>query len=98
MLPELISEKVVSDHFKVGKSGAFDEIADRDLAVSSMRNYLEASEQKFKSKESGMLEMFASNDDLKVSEVTIKKHSEPEKLKMELESFGFYFSKHPSHS
>ena len=42
-----------------------------------------------------MLEMFASNDDLKVSEVTIKKHSEPEKLKMELESFGFYFSKHP---
>lgn len=79
----------------LAKSGAFDEIADRDLAVSSMRNYLEASEQKFKSKESGMLEMFASNDDLKVSEVTIKKHSEPEKLKMELESFGFYFSKHP---
>ena len=79
----------------LAKSGAFDEIADRDLAVSSMRNYLEASEQKFKSKESGMLEMFASNDDLKVSEVTIKKYSEPEKLKMELESFGFYFSKHP---
>ncbi|MDA0344414.1 MAG: DNA polymerase III subunit alpha [Proteobacteria bacterium] len=79
----------------LAKSGAFDEIADRDLAVSSMRNYLEASEQKFKSKESGMLEMFASNEDLKVSEVTIKKHSEPEKLKMELESFGFYFSKHP---
>ena len=79
----------------LAKSGAFDDIADRDLAVSSMRNYLEASEQKFKSKESGMLEMFASNDDLKVSEVTIKKHSEPEKLKMELESFGFYFSKHP---
>ena len=79
----------------LAKSGAFDEIADRDLSVSSMRNYLEASEQKFKSKESGMLEMFASNDDLKVSEVTIKKYSEPEKLKMELESFGFYFSKHP---
>ena len=79
----------------LAKSGAFDDIADRDLAVSSMRNYLEASEQKFKSKESGMLEMFASNDDLKVSEVTIKKYSEPEKLKMELESFGFYFSKHP---
>ena len=79
----------------LAKSGAFDEIADRDLAVSSMRNYLEASEQKFKSKESGMLEMFASNDDLKVSEVTIKKNSEPERLKMELESFGFYFSKHP---
>lgn len=79
----------------LAKSGAFDEIADRDLAVSSMRNYLEASEQKFKSKESGMLEMFASNDDLKVSEVTVKKYSEPEKLKMELESFGFYFSKHP---
>ena len=79
----------------LAKSGAFDEIVDRDLAVSSMRNYLEASEQKFKSKESGMLEMFASNDDLKVSEVTIKKYSEPEKLKMELESFGFYFSKHP---
>ena len=60
-----------------------------------MRSYLEASEQKFKSKESGMLEMFASNDDLKVSEVKVKKHTESEKLKMELESFGFYFSKHP---
>jgi DNA polymerase-3 subunit alpha len=30
----------------LAKSGAFDDIADRDLAVSSMRNYLEASEQK----------------------------------------------------
>tara|TARA_A100001015_G_C14749070_1_gene616762 strand:- start:70 stop:837 length:768 start_codon:yes stop_codon:yes gene_type:complete len=60
-----------------------------------MRNYLEASEQKFKSKESGVMELFSSNEDLKIGKLQINKHSDSEKLKMELESFGFYFSQHP---
>ena len=79
----------------LAKSGAFDGICDRDIAISSMRNYLEASEQKFKSKESGVMELFSSNEDLKIGKLQINKHSDSEKLKMELESFGFYFSQHP---
>ena len=77
------------------KAGAFDEICSRDEAVSSVKNYLEASEQKFKSKESAVMEMFAEQSDLKVSGYKLQKFSESEKLKMELESFGFYYSKHP---
>ena len=79
----------------LAKSGAFDGICERDLAISSIRNYLEASEQKFKSKESGVMEMFDSNEDLKVAKLEITNFSDSEKLKMELESFGFYFSQHP---
>ena len=41
------------------------------------------------------MEMFAEQSDLKVSGCKLVKFSESEKLKMELESFGFYFSKHP---
>ena len=70
-------------------------VYERDLAISSIRNYLEASEQKFKSKESGVMEMFDSNEDLKVAKLEITNFSDSEKLKMELESFGFYFSQHP---
>ena len=79
----------------MAKAGAFDEICSRDEAVSSVKSYLEASEQKFKSKESAVMEMFAEQSDLKVSGCKLVKFSESEKLKMELESFGFYFSKHP---
>ena len=79
----------------MAKAGAFDEICSRDEAVSSVKNYLEASEQKFKSKESAVMEMFAEQSDLKVSGYKLQKFSESEKLKMELESFGFYYSKHP---
>ena len=79
----------------MAKAGAFDEICSRDEAVSSVRSYLEASEQKFKSKESAVMEMFAEQSDLKVSGYKLEKFSESEKLKMELESFGFYYSKHP---
>ncbi len=79
----------------MAKAGAFDEICSRDEAVSSVKNYLEASEQKFKSKESAVIEMFAEQSDLKVSGYKLQKFSESEKLKMELESFGFYYSKHP---
>jgi len=79
----------------MAKAGAFDEICSRDEAVSSIKSYLEASEQKFKSKESAVMEMFAEPSDLKVSGYTLQKFSESEKLKMELESFGFYYSKHP---
>ena len=79
----------------MAKAGAFDEICSRDEAVSSIKNYLEASEQKFKSKESGVMEMFAEQNDLKVSGYKLQSFSESEKLKMELASFGFYYSKHP---
>jgi DNA polymerase-3 subunit alpha len=79
----------------MAKAGAFDEICSRDEAVSSVKSYLEASEQKFKSKESAVMEMFAEQSDLKVSGYKLQKFSESEKLKMELESFGFYYSKHP---
>ena len=79
----------------MAKAGAFDEICSRDEAVSSVKNYLEASEQKFKSKESAVMEMFAEQSDLKVSGYKLQKFSESVKLKMELESFGFYYSKHP---
>lgn len=79
----------------MAKAGAFDEICSRDEAVSSVRSYLEASEQKFKSKESAVMEMFGEQSDLKVSGYKLEKFSESEKLKMELESFGFYYSKHP---
>ena len=41
------------------------------------------------------MEMFAEQSDLKVSGYKLQKFSESEKLKMELESFGFYYSKHP---
>ena len=79
----------------MAKAGAFDEICTRDEAVSSIKSYLEASEQKFKSKESAVMEMFGSENDMKVSGYELKHFSESEKLKMELESFGFYYSKHP---
>ena len=79
----------------MAKAGAFDEICSRDEAVSSIKNYLEASEQKFKSKESRVMEMFAEQNDLKVSGYKLQSFSESEKLKMELASFGFYYSKHP---
>ena len=79
----------------MAKAGAFDEICSRDEAVSSIKNYLEASEQKFKSKESGVMEMFTEQNDLKVSGYKLQSFSESEKLKMELASFGFYYSKHP---
>ena len=79
----------------MAKAGAFDDICSRDEAVSSIKNYLEASEQKFKSKESGVMEMFAEQNDLKVSGYKLQSFSESEKLKMELASFGFYYSKHP---
>ena len=79
----------------MAKAGAFDEICSRDEAVSSVRSYLEASEQKFKSKESAVMEMFAEQSDLKVSGYKLESFSESEKLKLELESFGFYYSKHP---
>ena len=39
--------------------------------------------------------MFDSNEDLKIAKLEIKNFTDSEKLKMELESFGFYFSQHP---
>ena len=72
----------------MAKAGAFDEICSRDEAVSSVKSYLEASEQKFKSKESAVMEMFAEQSDLKVSGYKLQKFSESEKLKMELESLN----------
>ena len=39
--------------------------------------------------------MFDSPQDIKTSGFKLEKFSESEKLKMELESFGFYYSKHP---
>ncbi|RPG44920.1 MAG: DNA polymerase III subunit alpha [Gammaproteobacteria bacterium TMED112] len=79
----------------MAKAGTFDEICSRDEAVSSIKNYLEASEQKFRSKESAVMEMFAEEQDLKVTGYKSQMFSESEKLKMELQSFGFYYSKHP---
>ena len=79
----------------MAKAGAFDEICSRDEAVSSIKSYLEASEQKFRSKESAVMEMFAQEQDLKVTGYKLETFSESEKLKMELQSFGFYYSKHP---
>ena len=79
----------------MAKAGAFDEICSRDEAVSSIKSYLEASEQKFKTKESAVMEMFAEEQDLKVTGYKLETFSESEKLKMELQSFGFYYSKHP---
>ena len=54
-----------------------------------------ASEQKFKSKESAVMDMFGSEQDIKVSGFDLRTFNDSEKLKMELESYGFYFSKHP---
>ena len=79
----------------LAKSGAFDDLCSRDEAVSSIKNYLEASEQKFKSKESAVMDMFGSEQDIKVSGFDLRTFNDSEKLKMELESYGFYFSKHP---
>ena len=79
----------------LAKSGAFDDLCSRDEAVSSIKNYLEASEQKFKSKESAVMDMFGSEQDIKVSGFDLRAFNDSEKLKMELESYGFYFSKHP---
>ena len=79
----------------LAKSGAFDDLCSRDEAVSSIKNYLEASEQKFKSKESAVMDMFGSEQDIKVSGFDLRTYNDSEKLKMELESYGFYFSKHP---
>ena len=41
------------------------------------------------------MEMFADEQDIKVSGYELQTFSESEKLKMELQSFGFYYSKHP---
>ena len=41
------------------------------------------------------MEMFAQEQDLKVTGYKLETFSESEKLKMELQSFGFYYSKHP---
>ena len=79
----------------MAKAGVFDEICARDEAVCSIKNYLEASEQKFKSKESAVMEMFTEEKDLEVTGYKLQTFSESEKLKMELQSFGFYYSKHP---
>ena len=79
----------------LAKSGAFDDLCSRDEAVSSIKNYLEASEQKFKSKESAVMDMFGSEQDIEVSGFDLRTFNDSEKLKMELESYGFYFSKHP---
>ena len=79
----------------LAKAGAFDDLCSRDEAVSSIKNYLEASEQKFKSKESAVMDMFGSEQDIKVSGFDLRTFNDSEKLKMELESYGFYFSKHP---
>ena len=79
----------------LAKSGAFDDLCSRDEAISSIKNYLEASEQKFKSKESAVMDMFGLEQDIKVSGFDLRTFNDSEKLKMELESYGFYFSKHP---
>ena len=79
----------------MAKAGTFDSLCGRDEAVSSIQSYLEASDQKFKSKESGVVDMFDSPQDIKTSGFKLEKFSESDKLKMELESFGFYYSKHP---
>ena len=79
----------------LAKSGAFDDLCSRDEAVSSIKQYLEASEQKFKSKESGIMDMFGTEHDIKVSGFDLRTFSDSERLKMELESYGFYFSNHP---
>ena len=79
----------------LAKSGAFDEICNRDEAIHNIRSYLVVSEQKFKSKESGIVDMFGDGEEQKINTVKAKPFSESEKLKMELQSFGFYFSKHP---
>ena len=79
----------------LAKSGAFDDLCSRDEAVSSIKNYLEASEQKFKSKESAVMDMFGSEQDIEVSGFDLRTFNDSEKLTMELESYGFYFSKHP---
>ena len=79
----------------LAKSGAFDEICNRDEAIQNIRNYLVVSEQKFKSRESGIVDMFGDGEEQKINTVKAKPFSESEKLKMELQSFGFYFSKHP---
>ena len=63
-----------------------------DEAVSSIKNYLEASEQKFKSKESAVMDMFGSEQDIKVSGFDLRTFNDSEKLKMELESYGFYLA------
>ena len=39
--------------------------------------------------------MFDTPQDLEISGFNLEKFSDSEKLKMELESFGFYYSKHP---
>jgi len=79
----------------MAKAGAFDCICSRDEAVSSIQSYLEVSDQKFKSKESGVIDMFDTAQDIDVPSFKLSKFSDSEKLKMELESFGFYYSKHP---
>ena len=79
----------------LAKSGAFDEICNRDEAIQNIRNYLVVSEQKFKSRESGIVDMFGDGEGQNINTVKAKPFSESEKLKMELQSFGFYFSKHP---
>ena len=86
----------------MAKAGTFDNICKRDEAISSIQACLELSAQKFKSKESGIVDMFDSpkeelEQDIMNSglDFNLQVFSEPEKLKMELESFGFYYSKHP---
>ena len=41
------------------------------------------------------MDMFGSEQDIKVSGFDLRIFNDSEKLKMELESYGFYFSKHP---
>ncbi len=86
----------------MAKAGAFDNICKRDEAISSIQACLDLSAQEFKSKESGIVDMFDSpKEDLEQDimnsglNFNLQVFSESEKLKMELESFGFYYSKHP---
>ena len=55
----------------LAKSGAFDEICNRDEAIQNIRNYLVVSEQKFKSRESGIVDMFGDGEGQKLSLIHI---------------------------
>ena len=54
----------------LAKSGAFDGICEGFSDLINQKLF-RASEQKFKSKESGVMEMFDSNEDLKVTKLEI---------------------------
>lgn len=76
------------------KSGAFDSISDRNVILTSFKEYFEKIVSKSKNEISGQLSLISQVDNIK-SKQELKKFTKNELLEFEKDVLGFYISSNP---